>query len=245
MLFVGVRNEMTLHQPTKSTIPYFTQEQERALLVRARNGENVRDDILLLFQPRLYALAAIYVRKSRQVEWGDLVSVANIALLERMKVALTKHNPYGYLQRVAQLTMIAAISGRNDLIKTHSEVESVPIQSLDVPLCEDGSTLADLLPIEVRIESSALAQARYAARYAALHKAIEALPEKQRLVIEQHYGFGYSPEPMNAISRSLSPHTPHPSTAYYYNRRALKALRRALLPFFPQYNAKGEKYEHS
>ncbi len=222
-----------------------TKEQERELLIRARNGENVRDDILLLFQPRLWALAALYARKSKQVERGDLVSAANIALLERMDVALTMQNPYGYLQRVAQLTMIAAISGRNDLIKTHSEVESVAVQSLDVPLCEDGSTLADLLPIEVRLESSPLMQARYAAQYAVLHKAIEALPEKQRLVIEQHYGFGYSPEPMNAISRSFSPHTPHPSTAYYYNRRALKALRRALLPFFPQYNSKGGKHEHS
>ena len=236
---------MTSHLPNTRTHPHFTKEQEQELLLRACRGEDVRDDILLLFQPRLYALAAIYARKSKQVEWGDLVSAANIALLERMSVALTKHNPYGYLQRVAQLTMIAAISGRNDLIKTHSEVESVPVQSLDVPLCEDGSTLADLLPIEVRLESSPLMQTRYATQYAALHKAIEALPEKQRIVIEQHYGFGYSPEPMNAISRSLSPHTPHPSTAYYYNRRALKALRRALLPFFPQYNPKGGKHEHS
>lgn len=237
---------MTLHaSPTDtSPVPRFprvTREQEGNLIARARAGGDpqVQHEIVLSLQPRLYTLARRYARYSTFLECDDLVSYANIAILEKFQVALLKNNPYAYLYRVAQKTMIVCMSGRYDFVKRRSEQERVPVVSLDIPIEEDGSTLADILPQETGFEPKCARSQQREQVYLALHNAVDSLPEKQRFVIQRSYGLGeHAPECINEISRQLRLRgtSSHPSNAHYHSKHALHTLHRVLSPLFPQYD---------
>jgi hypothetical protein len=67
-------------------------------------------------------------------------------MLETFSQAVTKRNLFAYLLGVAGIAMIACISGRDDLIKTHHHTESITVLSLDHPACEDSLPLIDCLP---------------------------------------------------------------------------------------------------
>ncbi len=222
---------LPLEQQYRNTLPSFPQlsrAQERALVTRARAGENVRDDIILSLQPRVYALAAKYWRRDAgPVERMDLVQAANVAMFHSFGRALWGANPITYLLRVARGAMSNCLSGRGDLIKTYRQEDRIALLSLDHPIGEDGTSLADVLAHEVR-PAPCLETAVHA-----LCQAIEALPEKQRLVIQRHYGLTTQPESLNRIGRSLAPHIQRPANAHYHNRRALAALRRQLTPLLP------------
>ena len=91
---------MTLHvsspdTPALSRLPRLTREQEGNLIARARAGGDpqVQHQIVLSLQPRLYTLARRYARSSTFLDSDDLVSCANIAILEKFQVALLKNNP--------------------------------------------------------------------------------------------------------------------------------------------------------
>lgn len=237
---------MTLHASSTGTspsprFPRLTREQEGILITRARaeGDPQVQHEIVLSLQPRLYTLARRYARYSTFLDCDDLVSCANIALLEKFSVAIHKNNPFAYLYRVAQKTMIVCMSGRYDFVKRRSEQERVPITSIDIPIEEDGSTLADVLPQEesIELESSHIQQREQV--YTALRNAVDALPEKQRFVIQHSYGLGeHAPERINEISRQLrrTGTSSHPSNAHYHSKHALHSLHRALSPLFPQYD---------
>lgn len=210
--------------------PRLTKEQELMLLARAHAGEQVRDEIVLSLQRRIYCLAWRYAHYSscnhRVVEWADLASIANIVILEQFDTALTKHNPFAYLIRIVRITMIRAINGRTDLIQTYHHTKSIPVLSLDAPL-EDGTHLADLLPVEVRLEPPHEGEQTYIP----LYQAIATLPTLQRMVVQRYHGFDCAAESLTAISRSLvrrQPKTPHPANAHYHYKLALVKLRHAL-----------------
>lgn len=236
---------MTLHvsssdTPPLSRFPRLTREQEGNLLARARAGGDpqVQQEIVLSLQPRLYTLARRYARTSSFLDSDDLVSCANIAILEKFQHALLKNNPYAYLYRVAQKTMLASISGRYDFVKRHSEQERIPITSLDIPLEDDGTTLADVLPQASESRSDASRQEQLERISMALYRAIEALPEKQKFVIQRSFGLGgHAPERINDISRQLQLRgtSSHPSNAHYHSKHALRTLHHVLSPLFPQY----------
>ncbi len=218
---------LTLEQHYRTLLasfPTLTKEQEQALVQRAQAGENVRDEVVLSLQRRVYALATKYLRPGSTVERMDLVQAATEAMLQSFPLALVKENPCSYLLRVARLTMINSLNGRTDrLIKTYHHEDTVPVLSLDQLICKDGATLADLLPVEVRLEPTQKRKDAFT-----ILQAIETLPEMQRLVIQRHYGLTSSPESLNTISRSLAPHSPRPANAHYYNKRALATLRKHL-----------------
>ena len=76
-------------------LPHFTEEQEQALLERALTGEDVKNDILLSLQHRIYStayrLASRHLRgKEQAVERLDFVQAANVEMLKMFPVALTK-----------------------------------------------------------------------------------------------------------------------------------------------------------
>ena len=72
-----------------------------------------------------------------------------------------------------------------------------------------------------------------------IHQALQMLPKKQRLVILRCYGFDHTPEPLNEISRTLSPKSPRPANAHYHHKKALLALREQLTSVFPQVTSGG------
>ena len=206
--------------------PRRTPEQERALIEQARAGEDVRDQIILSLQRRIHALAWKLVSPTEeQEEHRDLVQSANLALLKWFDTALSRPDPYRYLLRVARSAMFDFFRGSKE---AYSQRERIPVVSLDEPFREDGAFLADLLSTEQEVSRISLLRE---ATDALLHQAIAALPEKQRLVIERHYGFGQAPQSLNALKQGTS--------SKYHHSKALATLRTALAAQLPQYTAGG------
>jgi len=212
--------------PSSACSPFLrlTPEQELALINQARAGEDVRDQIILSLQRRVQAMAAKYARPKEQEDFSDLVNSANVALLKNYKRALSTPNPYAYLIRTARSTMIDYYRGYGE----HTQRELIAVLSLDRPQDEADTLLIDILPVIQQVEvSSVLSNASSIL----LRQAIAALPEKQRLVIERHYGFGQAPQSLNALKVGTS--------SKYHHSKALTTLRTALAPLLPQYVAGG------
>ena len=217
---------------TLASLPQLSQEQTQDLIQRARLGENVRDEIILSLQRRIYALSAKYQTRYQHqdgmIERMDLIQAANEAMLRYWPAFLSWDNPIRYLLRVAGSAMYRCISGRSDLIKSYSDQQRVTVLSLDCPPCENGTTLIEIVPFEAPHPSS-LSRA-----VPSLYQAIETLPEMQRTVIKRHFGLDTQPESLSAIGRSLAPQLQHPiKHSYYHKKRALAALRQRLTPLLP------------
>lgn len=214
------------------TFPHITQEQEHGLIERALAGEHVRNDLILSLQPCVYNLAYRLTSKclrgkEQATERMDFVQKANEALLKRFSRALAKENPCSYLLKVARLTMIDCIR-EIETSRQHSGEQDGAL--LDPSDCEDVSALIEAIPAEGRFTPPREASTVYGV----LYQAIQALPEKQRLVMMWHYGLGCAPESLNVISRRLFPKSPH--NAHYHHKRALIVLKRTLGPVFPLFS---------
>jgi RNA polymerase sigma factor (sigma-70 family) len=205
--------------------PRLTKEQERALIDRARAGEDVREQVILSLQRRVHALAGKYAQPEAQEEFCDLVNSANVALLKSYTRAVNSPNPYAYLLRTARSTMINYFYGYGE----HTQRERVPVLSLDTSSREDGTPLSHLLSTEQTLEQPASLQE---ATFAFLRQAVADLPEKQRLVVERHYGFGQAPESLNTIKGGSSPKNSRSMDARYQHNKALASLRTILAPMF-------------
>jgi DNA-directed RNA polymerase specialized sigma24 family protein len=210
------------------TFPHFSEEQEHALIERALAGEQVRNDLIVSLQPHIYnlayRLASRYLfGKEQATERMDLVQKANEEMLRMFAVALSKENPCSYLLTVARFTMIDCLKEIQASKARRGERDEA---LLDPPDGEDVSPFIEALPVEVRLVPSRDA----GTPYGALYQAIGALPEKQRFVMLRHYGLGCAPEPLNSISRRLSPQSPRPANAHYHHKRALVVLERVLGP---------------
>jgi RNA polymerase sigma factor (sigma-70 family) len=213
------RNEIVQRLPKLSHAQQ--REREQALIERLKVGaQDAREELLLLLQPAVFRLAARF--SGKHAEWGDLVNEANVRMLERMDEVLGKDNPCSYLLGVARLAMIQWISGRNDPIKRHNEQKRVEVISLDAPLYEDGTALADLLPEPHTPRPPETHDV-------ALHQVIEILSAKYQVVVRRHYGFDGPPESLNAISHSIAkPGTRKTNVAYDRHEKALRTMRRHL-----------------
>ncbi len=211
-------------------LPRLSQEErckrEQVLIDRLRAGEQAaRDELLLLLQPHLFRLATRYNRPGKSADcekWSDLVQEANLAMLVAIDRALLADNPCSYLLGVARFAMIKWICGHNDPIKRHNKQERIEVISFDRPLCEDGTTLADLLPEQDTTSTPET-------HFLELHEVIETLSKKYKVVVRRHYGFDGPAESLNAISRSLAkPGTRKTNVAYDCHQKALQTMRRRL-----------------
>jgi RNA polymerase sigma factor (sigma-70 family) len=233
---MDTRQTHTGVSPTEYTsFPRLTPEQERALIEQARAGEDVRNLIILSLQQRVHALAWKLVQSRKdQEEHRDLVQSANIALLKWFDAALTHPSPYRYLLRAARSAMFDFFRGSRD---AYSQRERISIVSLDELLKEDGTFLASVLSNASQVESSSSLNE---AMFLLLRQAIASLPEKQRVVIERHYGFGQEPQSLNTIKEGKE-HSKHSRSidAHYQHNKALVALRTALAEQFPRYAERG------
>ena len=211
-----------------ASLPQLTPEQERALITRALADEDVRDQIILSLQRRVYALAEKYARPEEQEEFSDLVNSANVALLKYYQRALHSLNPYAYLLRVARSSMIDYYRGYGE----HTQRERIPMLSLDRTRCKDGLSLANLLSSEQIVTSPSVSSD---ATYRLLRLAIASLPEKQRLVIERHYGFEQVPQSLNMLKGDCA--------SRYHHKKALSTLKEQLTPLLPQLANEEEESE--
>ncbi|GCF07324.1 RNA polymerase sigma factor [Dictyobacter arantiisoli] len=223
-----------------------THEQQDCLVARARAGEKAaKDDIILSLFPRLQAMASKFIfthfHNKHSVECGDLANQASITVIEIFDVALTKEDPYAYLMKAAKRTMIEYyLHGDADTIRTcHQYQDPIPVLSLDTQLEASETFCAALQTAELRLEVPPTPEEIYAD----LYKAIETLPEKQRAIIRRCYtlGLGDTPITLNEMSRLLSPKSPRPANAHYYNKTALSALRTLLTPASAAYCVGGAK----
>jgi DNA-directed RNA polymerase specialized sigma24 family protein len=215
---------------------YPLSEQQRELVTRVRAGEPLRDAIILALQPQVQRIASACMRRhgehSYTFERSDLVQTANAVMLERFAYALWMENPFAYLLGAAHKSMYAFFNGRSHLIKTEPASHApLVLLSLDAPLRrsegEEGATLAETLEGKPLVLAAPGEQEQ---AYVGLYQAVACLPEKQRDVIQRHYGLGeYAPESLMNISRAWSPGTAsRPKSAHYHHTCAVRALSTVL-----------------
>lgn len=204
---------------------HLTQEQENALLAKARAGlRPARDALLASCQRYIRYLASQYARLhfaqqgDRRVEFLDLVQEANAAFLTNFEQALTKYNPCAYLRVVVRHAIIRWCISKASIVHNPDRTfVRIPVQSLDRPLTGDNDSgktmLADLIAAPSPIPPSPLQD------YPALAQMIERLTPAQQEVILRHYGWGGHP------AEALSDISPQ---ARYHHLNALRRLRQLL-----------------
>ncbi|GCF06870.1 sigma-70 family RNA polymerase sigma factor [Dictyobacter arantiisoli] len=211
----------------------------RILFRRAAEGEDVLTIICETLQPILKRMArrVAFTHPNWHLDSDDLQQEANVTVLAAFEHACTKDDPLSYILKAAKISMIETyISGRAELIKTnHTYQYTITYVSLDAPSTTDegeAATVAHFLETETRLD---IRENEHA--FAWLRAAIDALPEKQRLVMQCHYELG---ETLNEISRRLSPSSPRPANAHYHHKRALHALHDVLAPLVLERRASDE-----
>ena len=192
---------------------------------RARLGERQAREALL--QGCLRYVAYVTSRYScylQHEEYLDLVSVGNLALVERLDKALTVDNPVAYLYGVAKLAIRSYCYTHSQLMTQAKGKSYVWVDSLDAPLCNGKSCLADSLVAQEH------APKKEQSEFVRLYEAINALTPKQQYVILRYYGLdGDAPESIASISRRLSPTNPKVTIARNRYNIAIRSLRRKLL----------------
>src|SRR5712691_6249243 len=146
---------VTVYDMTFDSLRNLSEEREQALIARARSGDQVaRDEIVLWvlspvkrFAARYYL--AFYWEASASVSPDGLVSEATLRMLERLPAALAACNPFAYLLSVAYATIRRTMAQERSPIRTpYTPGERpIPVKSLHTPLDADSyDTLLDVLP---------------------------------------------------------------------------------------------------
>ena len=208
-----------------ASLPILSRGEEAELVRRARLGERQAREALLQGCLRYVAfVASRYACYMEHDAYLDLVSVGNLAIVERLEKALTVDNPVAYLYGVAKLAIRSYCNTHSQLMTQVRGKPMVWVDSLDAPLCNGKSCLADCLVAQEQ------APQLEPSDFACLYAAINALTPKQRYVIVRHYGLdGDAPEPIASISRRLSPTNPKVTIARNRYNIAIRSLRRKLL----------------
>jgi DNA-directed RNA polymerase sigma subunit (sigma70/sigma32) len=208
-----------------ASLPVLSRDEEVELVRRACSGERQAKEALL--QSCLRYVAFITSRYScylEHEEYLDLVSVGNLALVERLEKALTVDNPVAYLYGVAKLAIRSYCYTNSQLITQVRGRPMVWTDSLDAPLCNHKGCLADLLVAPEQTPKKEQSE------FARLYAAINTLTPKPQYVILRFYGLdGDAPEPIASISRRLSPTNPKVTIARNRYNIAIRSLRRKLL----------------
>jgi len=207
-----------------SRLPILSRGEEAELVRRARLGDSKAKEELLQSCLRYVAfVTSRYTCYLEHEEYLDLVSVGNLAIVERLDKALTVENPVSYLYGVAKLAIRAYCYKYSQLITQVRGRPMVWTDSLDTPLCDRKGCLADLL-----VAPQHSPQKEQAA-FTRLYDAISALTPKQQYVIVRFYGLdGDAPESIASISRRLSPTNPKVTIARNRYNNAIMSLRRKL-----------------
>jgi DNA-directed RNA polymerase sigma subunit (sigma70/sigma32) len=206
-------------------LPVLSRDEEAELVRRARLGDREAKESLLQGCLRYVAsVTSRYACYLQYEEYLDLVSIGNLAVVERLDKALTVENPVAYLYGVAKLAIRSYCYTHSQLITQVRGRPMVWTDSLDAPLCNRKGCLADLLVAPSQAPQKAQSEV------AKLYAAINALTPKQQYVILRSYGLdGDAPESIASISRRLSPTNPKVTIARNRYNNAIMSLRRKLL----------------
>src|SRR5712691_10641624 len=227
---------VTVYDMTFDSLRNLSEEREQALIARARSGDQVaRDEIVLWvlspvkrFAARYYL--AFYWEASASVSPDDLVSEASLRMLERWPAALAASNPFAYLLSVAYATIRRTMVQERSPIRTpYTPGERpIPVKSLDAPLDADSDdTLLDILPVADDTASAPYDEEEYTL----LYEAAARLSERERAVIAEWYGlYETAPASMETILSQMGR-----TGMGSYKASALMKLYRLLAPVYAQY----------
>jgi RNA polymerase sigma factor (sigma-70 family) len=224
-------------------LPRLSREEQNALVAKALLGDiQAREALILSIVPYVMAVARKYATicthaNRKRIEYLDLVQIGNLALLECLDRALAHQNPIGYLKVAAAGEIIEYCQKYSSLIASYrkrdkSYARPIDLDSLDTPVrCsneeEADCTLADTLvapePVPEPPERD----------YSALYQAVATLTEKQRYVVEHHYGMNCPPQTLHSVSCKLraqagKPYKETANEAYSTHRGAIVKLAKIL-----------------
>jgi DNA-directed RNA polymerase sigma subunit (sigma70/sigma32) len=206
-------------------LPVLSRDEEADLVRRARQGDKqAREDLLHSCLRYVASVTSRYSCYLEHEDYLDLVSIGNLAIVERLDKALSVENPVAYLYGVAKLAIRSYCYTHSQLITQVRGRPMVWTDSLDAPLCDRKGCLADTLVAQQQLPQQEHSD------HGRLYEAIIALTPKQRYVIQRFYGLdGDAPESMASISRRLSPINPKVTIARNRYNNAIMSLRRKLL----------------
>jgi DNA-directed RNA polymerase sigma subunit (sigma70/sigma32) len=205
-------------------LPVLSRDEEADVVRRARQGDKQAREALLHSCLRYVAcITSRYSCYLEHEEYLDLVSIGNLAIVERLDKALTVENPVAYLYGVAKLAIRSYCYTHSQLITQVRGKPMVWTDSLDAPLSNGNGCLADCLAAPEQ-ESE-----QEQPCYSQLYDVIKALTPKQQYVIVRFYGLdGEAPESIASISRRLSQGNPKVTIARNRYNNAISSLRRKL-----------------
>ncbi len=208
-----------------SRLPILSRGEEAEVVRRARLGDKKAKEELLQSCLRYVAfVTSRYTCYLEHEEYLDLVSVGNLAIVERLDKALTVENPVAYLHGVAKLAIRSYCYKYSQLITQVRRKPFVRVDSLEAPIGNGTQCLAD------RLSAPVSEPHQQPADFRALYEAISALTPKQRYVILRHFGLdGDAPESIVALSQRLSATKPNGMLARNRYNLAIRSLRRKLV----------------
>src|SRR5579859_278343 len=188
--------------------PPVSDDEMRHLAAQAKAGDAVAKEMLLKHCLRyvLYDSAKYTQFVYNYDEHMDLIGAANEKVAAVLDVALTKRDPLPYIR--------AAI--RNSLIDQSTFYKKFVSQK--------AAGGADHLATETQLPEQAKKQ-----QSRKIHEAMNTLTEKQRYVIQRHFGLdGDTPESLYALSKRLSTTGGNTRVADRHLTGGLNRLRRIL-----------------
>ena len=205
-----------------------TKQEERALVARARSGDpNARQALFtsggLLKYVQYWASRYAQVYKwIARLDYWDIVQEGNLMLVEMLDRALEKDDPIGYIQACAKYQMRRYCARYGSLISTPQGEYSYTVDSLDVADEDDEREQ----PCDILEAPPVATSEPPEAHYDRLYQALDALTDKQRVVLMRLYGLGMCPQEANhELAQSLG--LTHSDISCHHNR-AVKTLERIL-----------------
>lgn len=207
---------LTAWDQYRSTIldnPPLPDDEMRQLAAQAGTGDAGAKELLIKYCLRyiLYDSAKYIQFVYNYDEHMDLIGAANEKVAAVLDVALTKRDPMPYIRAAIRNSLIDQSTFYKKFIKQTTSLEV--------------ASVADKLTAETQLPE----QAGEHPQASKIREALNALTEKQRYVIQRHFGLdGDAPESLYSLSKRLSTTGGNTRVAQRHLAGGLNRLRRIL-----------------